>query len=303
VKTARDPKRRRDLSREAVVYEFLRRRCPATSSCLPNDIRWDPETGELGMEAVSADDLTSAVADEGWLAADVGRELGRTVAVLHKEARGLGDEAPPSAWSTGGIDWHRPGLARFRQLSRGGWELLRMLQRSERLQAHLARIGDPRRGDTVIHGDLRLANVLLATEASSPRIWLVDWEFAGFGESAWDVASLMAAGLGEWLSTIPQVPGVAPHRLLDEASLRLDHIRPGLASFWTAYMNEARPDDVDAWTRRCIELVAAGLVHLGFEATARDERVRASAVAHLQVALNILEQPERSTAELLGISG
>ena len=253
------------------------------------------------MEAVSTGDLAAAVTAADRLPADVGRELGRVVAALHAEGRGLGAEAPPSAWSTGGIDWHRPGLARFRLLSRGGWELLRMLQRSERLQAHLTRVGRPRHADTLIHGDLRFANLLVAPGASPPRIWLVDWEFAGLGESAWDVACLLAAGIGEWLSTIPHVPGVAPQRLVNEASLPLDRVRPGLAAFWTTYLEEARPEDTVAWTSRCIELVAAGLVHLGFEATARDERLRASAVAHLQVALNILEQPERASADLLGI--
>ena len=253
------------------------------------------------MEALPGGDLVDAVGSAGVLAADVAADLGRAVAGLHVEGRGLDGDVPSSGWAAGGIDWHRPGPAHLRVLSGAGIELLETLQRSQALCAHLARIGRPRDPDTLIHGDLRWENVIVAAQGPPPMVWLVNWEFAGRGESAWDVACVLAAGVGGWLSTIPQVPGIPPGRLVDEASLPIDAIRPGLAAFWTAYLEGARPPQGDAWFERCLQLVAARLVHQAFEATDREEHLHAAPVAHLQVALNVLEQPARAPDELLGI--
>lgn len=300
-KAARRPDDRGDLAHEATVYGLLHGgNCPHTERCTPRGVRWDPKTGELAMEALDAPDLAQAVADTGRLDVDAAEALGRVVARLHVEGGLLDADAPSSAWTVGGIDWHRPGPAHLRVLSGGGIELLEMLQRSERLWAHLARVARPSDADTLVHGDLRWENVLVAEEPDPPRIWLVDWEFAGIGESAWDVGCFAAACVSGWLSSIPHVPGVPPARLLDEAALPMDAIRPGLAAFWTGYGEISRPG-LDGWRDRCIELTATRLVHLAFEATTGDEQLRACPVAHLQVALHMLDGPTRAAEELLGL--
>jgi hypothetical protein len=52
-----------------------------------------------------------------------------------------------------------------------------------------------------------------------------------------------------------------------------------------------------------MELAAVRLVDLAFEATTDTEYLHSAPVAHLQVALNILDDPRRARRELLGVDG
>ncbi len=46
--------------------------------------------------------------------------------------------------------------------------------------------------DALIHGDLKREHCLLAQDNGGERICLIDWELAGIGDSAWDVASFIS---------------------------------------------------------------------------------------------------------------
>ena len=206
------------------------------------------------------------------------------------------DEWPGDARSAP-VGVHRPTPADNHRYSAGALDVLVLLQRSAPLCAHLDRLCVPPSRETLIHGDVRLENVIAAS-ASGAR--LVNWEFAGAGEGLWDVACFVASCLGAWLWSIPQIPAVSPERLVNEATLPLAAIRPGLGAFWTAY--EARSQiDPAAGLRRCIDLAAVRLVQLAVEAAAETEDLRAVSVMHLQVALNMLERPAAASPELLGL--
>jgi hypothetical protein len=183
------------------------------------------------------------------------------------------------------------------RLSSGAQDVLALLQRSRSLCAHLDRLWVPPRPETLVHGDVRLENVI-AGGGSGLR--LIDWECAGAGEALWDVAAFIASCLGAWLSSTPQVPGVPPDRLVDESSLPLAGIRPGLTAFWLAYVRRA-PLDADVALQRCIALVAVRLVQLGVEAAMDAEDLRAVPVLHFQVAHNMLDHPDMAASGLLGL--
>ena len=301
-KASRGPDDRRELLREAAVYAVVRDRCPATAAHLPRDVRWDADAGELEMEAVPAGDLGSLVAGDGTLEPAVAAEVGRVVGEFHAEAGHLGDDdAPRSVWLRGGIGVDRPTPAYLRLLSGGEVGLLKSLQRSQELQAHLAALAPPAAGD-LVHGDLRWENVLVAPGAAPPRVWLVDWEMGGSGERAWDVGCFAASGVSAWLSSIPAVPDVAPARLVAEAGLPMDAIVPGLDAFWTAYRAAGPRAPTDAWAIRCAQLAAVRVVHLAFDRSAHEADLHPLAVAHLQVATHILADPVRAGRELLGIA-
>jgi hypothetical protein len=302
VKTARDPAHRGDLVREAAVYGIVRDRCPATAARLPRDVRWNPDSDELEMEAAPAVDLRARVSGAGALEPVVAAEVGRALGEFHAEGGDPGDSAPASLWLRVGVAVARPEPAHLRLFSAGGVKLLGALQRSDALRSRLAAL-DPPRGDQLAHGDLRWENVLVADEtAAASRVWLVDWEMGGAGEHAWDAGCFAAAAVSGWLSSIPDVPGVPPDRLAAEAELPMEALAAGLDLFWSAY-RAADPDSAtDAWAERCAQLAAVRLVHIGFELTELDLGVRPSAVAHLQVASNVLRDPARAGRDLLGLS-
>lgn len=57
------------------------------------------------------------------------------------------------------------------------------------LRGVAARLRDGWRSDVVIHGDMRLANVLVCR--SPPAIRFIDWETSGWGDPRWDLAGLV----------------------------------------------------------------------------------------------------------------
>ena len=296
-KLGEDPRERDELRREAEVLGLLNRRLPATARLAPACRGWSEEDGALRLEAVEGEDLARRLLASGVLDVGVTTALATALAVLHEEGRAAPDEWPGTARSAP-VGVHRPTPADNHRYSAGALDVLILLQRSAPLCAHLDRLCVPPPLETLVHGDVRLENVL-AEGPSAVR--LVDWEFAGAGEALWDVACFVASCLGAWLWSIPQIPAVPPARLVDEATLPLAAIRPGLTAFWTAY--EAR-SGVDSATglRRCIDLAAVRLAQLAVEAADDTEDLRAVSVMHLQVALNTLDRPGEAATELLGLS-
>ncbi len=118
------------------------------------------------MEAVPAGDLGSLVAARRDARAGRGRRAraGRRRSPRRGPRRLGDDDAPPSVWLRGGIGVDRPTPAHLRLLSGGEVGLLKALQRSQELQAHLAALAPPAAG-TLVHGDLRWENVLVAPGA------------------------------------------------------------------------------------------------------------------------------------------
>jgi aminoglycoside phosphotransferase (APT) family kinase protein len=296
-KLAEDPRERDELRREAEILELLDRRLPSTALLAPACMGWSEDDGALRLQAVEGEDLAGRLLASGVLDAGVTDALGTALAVLHAEGRAATDQWPGNARSAP-VGVHRPTPADNHRYSAGALDVLILLQQSAPLCAHLDRLCVPPPLETLVHGDVRLENVLVAAPST---LRLVDWEFAGAGEALWDTACFVASCLGAWLWSIPQIPAVSPDRLVHEATLPLAAIRPGLMAFWTAY--EARSGlDSAAGLRRCIDLAAVRLTQLAVDAADDTEDLRAVSVMHLQVALNMLERPAGAATELLGLS-
>ena len=296
-KLAADGREAEELRREAEILGLLDRRFPATARLAPGCVGWSDEDDALYLEAVEGDDLGRRTRGTGLLDAATAAALGTGLASLHEEGRVAHDEWPGDARSAP-VPVHRPTPSDHRHYSAGALDVLIHLQSSKSLCAHLDRLCLPSQPETLVHGDVRLENVL----AGGPSgVRLVDWEFAGAGEAAWDAALFVASCLGAWLSSMPQIPRVPPERLLGEAAVPLAAVRPGLAAFWSAYERRSSLDPA-ATLRRCISLAAVRLVQLAVQEAADTEDLRAVSVMHLQVAHNMLERPAAASIELVGVT-
>jgi aminoglycoside phosphotransferase (APT) family kinase protein len=294
-KVAADAEEAEDLRREAEVLRLLARRLPASAGLAPRLLGWSEEEGVLRVEAIEGEDLGRRTRAAGLLDASAAAALGTALALLHREGRGAVRDLPGPA-SSGPVGVHRPTPADLHGYSAGALEVLVLLQRSAPLCAELDRLCVPPPAETLVHGDVKLENVLVGGPTG---MRLVDWEFAGAGEALWDVAFVMASCLGAWLSSVPQVPAVPPDRLMREAGLPLAGVRPGLAALWLAY--RGAHVDGGAGLRRCLDLTAVRLVQLAVEVAGDAEDLRAVSAMHLQVAQNMLERPEAASQSLLGL--
>lgn len=108
----------------------------------------------------------------------------------------------------------------------------------DRLDAYLAREPAAR---TIVHGDLRIDNILFAPDGG--RCWLVDWQTLGRGSGAGDLAYLVGTSIADpveraaaerpafdrWIAALGQ-RGIAP----DEAGLWTDYRIGALSGYFMA---------------------------------------------------------------------
>jgi len=97
----------------------------------------------------------------------------------------------------------------------------------ERLDAWLTREPAAR---TIVHGDLRIDNILFAPDGA--RCWLVDWQTLGRGSGATDLAYLIGTSIAD-----PAERAAADRPAFDcwLAALRARGIRPDADALWTDY--------------------------------------------------------------------
>jgi aminoglycoside phosphotransferase (APT) family kinase protein len=134
------------------------------------------------------------------------------------ERRRLGEELVDALVEIHAVDWRACGLEGFspepdgylaRQLRRfaGLWEHLktREIEAVEQVGAWLAE-HRPRSGPaTIVHGDYRLGNTMMAAAAPARLVAIFDWEMAALGDPLADVGYLCAL----WVQRDdPEVPAV-----------------------------------------------------------------------------------------------
>lgn len=97
----------------------------------------------------------------------------------------------------------------------------------ERMDAYLTRQPAAR---TIVHGDLRIDNILFAPD--SARCWLVDWQTLGRGSGASDLAYLIGTSIAD-----PDERAAADRPAFDRwsAALRRRGIDPDPAGLWDDY--------------------------------------------------------------------
>ena len=97
----------------------------------------------------------------------------------------------------------------------------------ERLGAYLARQTAAR---TIVHGDLRIDNILFAPDGK--RCWLVDWQTLGHGSGASDLAYLVGTSIADPIERAAADRPAFDHWI---AALEQRGIVPDAAGLWTDY--------------------------------------------------------------------
>jgi tRNA A-37 threonylcarbamoyl transferase component Bud32 len=153
----------------------------------------------------------------------------------------------------------------FRDLTRGTAELLDLVDQIPALCEGLQRVSGAWRTDTLIHGDMRLSNVVLREEKRGERsLVLVDWELCDVGDKRWDLGALVQALLSF---------SIASHSLGPENSaLNGDAWSGGVLThipraFWAGYFDRfsVSPADGLAFVAGCVEFAAARLIQAAYE--------------------------------------
>lgn len=141
------------------------------------------------------------------------RALGAVLATVHRalSLRQWGEDARLASIPRS-IPWamtlHKPAIAMLAKITQADWKALWFLQNQGEIAAQLERLGGQWQPEALIHGDIRLDNILVTsptdgTDQSSIRLWIVDWEMVQFGDPAWDVAGALQDLVVHWVKTMP----------------------------------------------------------------------------------------------------
>lgn len=253
------------------------------------------------------------------------------------ESRGPQDLAPRAAWATGfafgtlhrlsrqvlqggeGPDWlprqvpwamraHRPGVQLLADLNPAALEVLRILQADATFRDRLDPLHRHWRPEVIIHGDVRFDNILVRVTQAGDRgeveLWIVDWELVQIGDPAWDLAGALQDLLAYWVASMPLSSDVSVEEVIVRAGIPLAALRPTLRELWSGYREGAGvgPVEAEALLSRAVAFSAARLVQSAFEGAITSGHLPVRSVLLLQLAANVLAEPERARIELYGLS-
>jgi len=186
---------------------------------------------------------------------------------------------------------HTPTTGILIELSAANAQLLRIFAK-EVPPSLLAAARAAWRPSTLVHHDFKAENILAPEVAGLPRI--VDWEFAGWGDPALDVATLLQSLLHTWLRAVAEAEG-------RDASLELSAARVRCAAFWTGYATSLSVAERAAFRDRAVLLSALRLLQSAYESGYGAPWIGRFAVLATQVAVNIAAAPDRAASELFGL--
>ena len=138
---------------------------------------------------------------------------------------------------------------------------------------------------------------------SRPRVWLVDWAFAGIGDPAWDAGTIVHSSLLLWLHGIPFQREQSFADALDDATLPLATTRDFIRAFLSAYGEARRLRNLAArsFARRAFRYAGAALVQSAVAAARLQEDLTPRQLAVMQMASHILDDPDDTLREFLDV--
>jgi Ser/Thr protein kinase RdoA (MazF antagonist) len=272
-----DAEGRASLEREATVYWQARTKPTLApfAELAPRSYAWDPPNAVLILEFLPGHselyDLTDRFAPE------LARLAGQAMGAFHRAMRS--EEHLP--WFPAEIPWqlsmHETKDEYVAEESAGRQELVRAVRKYAEFGPALDKLRGEWRAETVIQGDWKLDNCLISSERD--RLRVVDWEFACWGDPAWDLATLLQSYWNFWV--------------LWPSRYAIEEIRPALVAAVEGY---AEP----AVAERAIRFAGARMLQTAYEHLDKKEQMTPQAVRLMQASLNILTRPEWAAAQLMG---
>ena len=291
------------LRREARFYRFCARH-GACANLMPRLAHADESEGlvlvDLVRNAVPLWRYYRSRGAERFPDATAGA-LGAALADLHREghawARNVAESldflprTPPFAFTL-----HRPRTAALAGMSGGAHAFIAALQRETQACARIDAVRAAWRDDTVVHGDIKMDNVLVVDPeaeraAGIDRIRLIDWEMAQWGDPAWDVGSVFQDFVFWWVVSMPQHEDHAQAAMA--SSFPIECLRAGAGAFWRRYSQDMDGAQADAFLREAIDHAACRMLQTAYEIASRFDHIPAPSRMLLQAGVNLIREPER----------
>jgi Ser/Thr protein kinase RdoA (MazF antagonist) len=251
---------------------------------------------EFVPQAVNLYEAVSESSENGALEA-IGSLVGSALALVHATFRNALNHLEPHYLSflTDEKPWllrlHKPTPELFATMSRANLDIVRWLQARPHLLRGIDRSANAWQSSTVIHGDIRSANLLFTTTenhgANSKSLKLVDWELAQIGDPAWDLAHAYCEFVQMWLWSM--TPAQLCEQMAASAQFPLQALQKAVGAVCSAYATSIGFDEVLslAFSERSVLFCAAHLVQSAIELCQSSDTIPPHGMCLLQIAENI----------------
>ena len=293
------PRTATTLAHEAAVLRALER--SELAGTVPAVVYHEPEEARLVLRTPARARDWTEQHGTGRFPRAPARILGRVLAMLHRLPTDRVEELPADFDRMWGLTLPEPSRELLLGLSVGAQDLVGRLQASGAMCARLNELRQSNSDRAIVHGDLRWDNCLAVAAPGAwrrTRLLIVDWELAGPGATGFDVGTVLAEYMRIWVGSIPIVEPSNPGRLVAHARHPLRHMQPAIHAFWAAYRH-ACPDEPAL--RGVIELAAVRLLQTAVERAQGMPTATAHVITLLQLADNMLRDPEDAAVRLLGL--
>lgn len=295
------------LSRETAIYQqlFSTGQNNGIASHLPRFCTYDSEQHILILELIQdAETLREQQQRLGRVSPHSARQAANALSALHRANVTLQEQTMKLRASI--LCLYQPSFTVFHKISRAELQLFEIIQKQKSLIDHLDQLRHEWQPCGFVHGDIRSENFLIPVPLGRGKrpVKIVDFEFAGAGDTAWDVGTVFAEYLTLWLFSFPFMTASQLDRFIRLATCPLDNIQPSLRSFWSQYdhcmaLDASKSDEL---LLRAVKFSALRLLLMAFEVASVLSSVNSYILSLLQVGMNILAQPEKAAVELFGIA-
>jgi aminoglycoside phosphotransferase (APT) family kinase protein len=290
------------VAHEARVYELLASAPTGDRPPIPRLAGWDTDERVLVVDVEpGARSLRAFHAETKSFPAHIASATGDALARLHRLDEHLVHDAArvevPRVLSI-----HRLSPDDYSNLSRACLDLVGIVQQSTVLGGGLDALRAGWQATAFIHGDLKWGNCVVFPADGDDHVselHVVDWETAGFGDPCWDTGSVFGEYLTAWVTAMPVIDGAPSAR----DGMPLERIQPATRAFWSAYLRASgmTADSAVESLLRSARYAAARLVQTAVEQAQGMAGLDGRAIVLLQLAENMMSQPERAVSMLLGI--
>ena len=276
--------------------------CALLSDIVPRFVAFDSTQSILAIELVpnhsTMSEICGATTPHEFPIA-LWRQLGAAVATVHRS--GDAEALAPSRRS-GDPPWafraDRPFADSIRSQSAASLEALSTLQSTPALLDCFAQSLSCWEPSTLIHGDLRFDNILIANPApGSSGLKLIDWELSQRGDPAWDVAWIVAGLVRLWLHTI-NLGDQGDNDLAVEQS-NWSVYQAAIRSFWFGFR---AADGAPISGEKLARFSVVALMQSVLESERYATRLTEPAILALQLCENIAVDPQRAADDFFALS-
>jgi Choline/ethanolamine kinase len=318
-----------EFKREWRIREFVRQFPDANqlADWLPEIASFDVENSILIVKYLDGhQNLGEFYGQENIFAPEIASSIGSIIATIHGQTinnRSYEDffgysNSNSAPKLTQGM---AKGLARitpeiFGAVPADGLKFFALYQRYDSLGKAIAQLNESYQPCCLTHNDLKLNNILIATNwestSTSPAVnysypqvelKLIDWERSGWGDPAFDLGTVIGSYLIIWLQSLIVSRSMAIDESLRLATIPLEVLQPSLAALTKTYVTcfpEIVEHDPKFW-QKVMQFAGLALIQSIQSTLQYQKAFNNTGICMLQVAKALLCNPMSSVKSVLGI--